>query len=196
MDTIVFSKDELQKAVENGYKNIALCDGSFELSAAQGVEYTAIGEVTASIPLSERAAQRRGIRFHGFTPSFALKNSPVYRLIPCPVKPAPQRNGASSYGTSYASSYSSSFMTSYFSEWEYEWEYSTSFSASSFSGSFGTRLRSSFQGSFSGSFRLRSSFISAGSGSAGSSSFRLSRRFRRKYIIKEISVNGYGLNMI
>lgn len=88
---------------------------------------------------------------------------------------------ASSYRSfwgSYRTSYTTSFLTSYF--YRYRYEYRTSFS-----GSYRTsyRLSASFASSFSTSFKL-TSFIG---------SFR-----RRVYdrILKEISVNGYGIHLI
>lgn len=82
-----------------------------------------------------------------------------------------------SYTTSFLTSYTTSFLTSYF--YRYRYEYRTSFS-----GSYRTsyRYRASFASSF-GSFKL-TSFIG---------SFR-----RRVYdrVLKEISVNGYGIHLI
>ena len=183
MDIIVFCQEELDKALLRGCRHICLCDGQFSLAAYGGIRYTAIGSVSASFPAPREEADKLGIVFEGFTPGFAAVKTPVYALMPCPVRPP------SSYSSSFSGSFASSFAASL----------SGSFGAlfiTSFSGSFSMRLLTSFSGSFAAS--LRTSFRTSFRLKAGSftGSFKTGYLIKRERIVKEISVNGYGLNLI
>ena len=116
---------------------------------------------------------------------FAAADTPVHMLMPCPVRPP------SSYSSSFHGSFSMVLATSF----------SGSFSmmfVTSFSGSFSMRFVTSFSGSFSGSFRRGQSFRLSGGSFLTSfrTSFKARCLVREKRIVKEISVNGYGLNLI
>ena len=121
----------------------------------------------------------------GFLLEFAAADTPVHMLMPCPVRPP------SSYSSSFHGSFSMVLATSF----------SGSFSmmfVTSFSGSFSMRFVTSFSGSFSGSFRRGQSFRLSGGSFLTSfrTSFKARCLVREKRIVKEISVNGYGLNLI
>lgn len=185
MDTIVFCQEELDNAVLQGCGHIGLCDGKFSLGTQGGIRYTAIGRVNASIPITKEEAHKRSVIFEGFLPEFAAADTPVRMLMPCPVRPP------SSYSSSFHGSFSMVLATSF----------SGSFSmmfVTSFSGSFSMRFVTSFSGSFSGSFRRGQSFRLSGSSFLTSfrTSFKARYLVREKRIVKEISVNGYGLNLI
>lgn len=185
MDTIVFCQEELDNAVLQGCGHIGLCDGKFSLGTQGGIRYTAIGRVNASIPITKEEAHKRSVIFEGFLPEFAAADTPVHMLMPCPVRPP------SSYSSSFHGSFSMAFVTSF----------SGSFSmmfVTSFSGSFSMRFVTSFSGSFSGSFRRGQPFRLSGGSFLTSfrTSFKARYLAREKRIVKEISVNGYGLNLI
>lgn len=181
MAEIVFDQQGLDAAVASGALSILLCDNTFTIPLCSGVHYCAIGDVEAQADMSPSEAQRYSIEFEGFEPVFAMEDAPVYAHVPHGIHPAVPGTGsfASSFATSFVSSFMTSFTTSFsgsfFGMYEYEYEYET--------GSF----TSSFASSFSTSFRMSASF----GGSAASL-----MRIRKKYIVREIAVNGYGLNLI
>lgn len=104
--------------------------------------------------------------FSNFEPSYPLSDRE-----PCSYSSS-YRFG--SHTTSYTASYVSSYLSSYL--YNYRYEYRTSF--------FGSyRLASSYKTSFASSFAI-SSFIRG-----------LRHRFHAR-VLKEISVNGYGIHLI
>ncbi len=182
-DTIVFSQRELCEAVGSGCRYIAVCDNEFTLPSEPDMHYTAIGDVSAAIPVTEKAAAETGITFDGFVPEFEAP-APEYALVQW--RDESLSIGGGSFG-SFMSSYASSFLLtsfsgsygsfggSYFHWYEYEYEYERVGSyAGSFSGSYG---------SFGGS---HSSLYGVGS-------------YRDPYahiINPFIFVNGYGIDLI
>lgn len=192
-DAIVFTQDELCAALDGGARSVILCDNNFHLPSNQDIAYTAIGQVTASADFSD--PETLGISCVNFTPK--LKKRPKTIHISNKAVGVSSLNGGSysgsysgsygsSYGGSYRGSYSSSYTASYITSYRYEYEYRTSFS-----------------GSFMSSYRLAQSFkIGFSSFKTDVSSFTLSSFInifkRRSYnrILKEISVNGYGIHLI
>lgn len=129
-DIIVFTQDELNDAINNGIKSIGLCDNKFVLPILGGMNYTAIGTMTACIDVSLSEFNRLDIACCGFVPSFTSKKLPL--MIP-------------TSHTSFTSSYITSYITSYSMYYEYEYE-------TSFFGSYTTSFRTSMS-SFVTSFR-------------------------------------------
>lgn len=73
-DVIVFSQRELMRALKGGVRSVGLCDNSFVLPAAEGVRYTAIGNVSARIKCTAADAAEAGIEFDGFLPKFGKRS--------------------------------------------------------------------------------------------------------------------------
>lgn len=199
-DAIVFTQSELCAALDNGAQSIILCDNNFHLPSNQNVIYTAIGQVEASADFSDPKVL--GISCVNFTPK--LKKRP--KTVHISNKAVGVSSLCGSYGSSYGSSYSSSYrLGSFSSSYRLSSGYKSSFSTS-YSTSYNTsyitsyryeyKYRTSFLGSFASSYRLAQSF------KRGFSSFKLSSFINifkgRLYdrILKEISVNGYGIHLI
>lgn len=66
-DTVVFNQKELDKAVEKGYKYIALCDGNFILPERDDITYVSIGAVITKIQKRRRrkAETSSGVMSYG-----------------------------------------------------------------------------------------------------------------------------------
>ena len=189
-DIIVFSQEELERAIISGNTRIGLCDNTFVLPNVCNIFYTAIGAVSVSANVTKDEFDRMNIICCGFEPHLAQNKTPV---PPATIQPpASFTASASSYLSSYfMSSYfmSSYLMTSYFTtsyfmtsyttsymyKYEYEYEYETGSFASSYSTSFRSSI-SSFLSSFLTSFRA---------GADGAETGNVC-----------IMVNGYGINLI
>ncbi|MDO5396468.1 MAG: hypothetical protein Q4G33_00930 [bacterium] len=195
MDKIVFEQSQLDELLPNGTMTVVLCDNNFVIPLCRDVRYSAIGDVKAEIACSRAEAGKLGIVFENFSPEFIIDDTladepPIYANVPHGIHPAVPGNtdyGLLTAGASFASSFASSFAISFVSSF-----------ASSFSGSFNGSFYGmyeyeyeyeggSFPGSFSSSFRAGMSFF-------GSSASVM--RLREKYVVREIAVNGYGLNLI
>lgn len=121
-DSIVFTQDELNNAINAGCTAIALCDGSFDLPSAGGVTYTAIGTVEASADASEEEFAELGIKCAGFEVKYTGARGTVV-IAPCSMSSyfmtsyryAYELLGSfvTSYTTSYNTSYTASYTTSY-----------------------------------------------------------------------------------
>lgn len=116
IDVIVFSQEELDRAVSNGHKSICLCDGSFILPAISGISYTKIGDVTV----------------------FSGTDIPVTSVSSYAT------SYVTSYTTSYVTSYTTSYTTSYVTRYEYEYASSSSY-VTSFMTSYVTSFVTSFR---------------------------------------------------
>ena len=127
IDVIVFSQEELDRAVCAGNKSICLCDGVFLLPDRDDITYTQIGTVTI-------------LPSEGYNPSSVTSYVTSYVTL-----------YVTSYITSYITSYVTSYMTSY--RYEYEYEYRSSFSAS-FTSSYVTSYSASFVTSFASSYAV------------------------------------------
>ena len=180
MDRIVFNQTELD-AVMGAGQVIALCDNKYVISPSDNTSYISIGEVSAVVGCTAIETLSMGMTFIGFTPVFLEKGKALKpKAAACEVRRISSFASSfkSSFASSFGTSFASSFATSFSSMYEYEYEFRI---ASSFSGSFG----GSFGGSYvTGSFKNVSSF---GVGSA---------RAIKKQAVREIAVNGYGLNLI
>lgn len=132
-DSIVFTQDELNNAINAGCTAIALCDGSFDLPSAGGVTYTAIGAVEASANASEEEFAELGIKCVGFEVRYTGARGTAV-IAPCSM---------SSY------TMSSYFMTSY----RYAYELLGSF-ATSYTTSYNTSYTASYTTSYKGSFSM------------------------------------------
>lgn len=124
IDIIVFSQDELDRAVSEGYRSICLCDGEFILPDIRGICYTQIGSVTI---LGGTAAAHGAVSVSSYASSYM-----------------------SSYVTSYVTSYTTSYITSYVTRYEYEYEYASS---GSYVTSYLTSYVTSYVSSYVSSFR-------------------------------------------
>lgn len=178
MDKIVFEQLQLDELLLHGAMTVVLCDNDFVIPLYGDVHYSVIGDVHAEIACSRSEAASLGIVFENFSPEFTVDEPPVYANVPRGIHPAvPVYAEFASFASSFASSFAASFNTSFI----------TSF-AGSFYGMYEYEYESgSFPGSFASSFRTGASF----SGSAASV-----MRLREKYVVREIAVNGYGLNLI
>ena len=182
MYKIAFKQMQLDELLRGGTKKIFLCDNDFVIGLCRDVCYRAIGDVRAKIACSEPEAVRLGIVFENFSPEFTPDEPPIYANVPHGIHPAIPGNTdlsliQSSFASSFAASFSGSFVTS-------------------FSGSFSSSFVSSFYemyGYESGSYY--SSFSSSFRGSFSCSAASI-MRLRKNYVVKEIAVNGYGLNLI
>lgn len=167
MERIVFNQNELDMiGTEAG--SVALCDNDYIISPSPDTEYIAIGTVNAVVKCSAVQAISLGLTFIGFDPVFDGNYEPA----PMARKELPS-SFVSSFTSSFKGSFSSSFTTSYTTSFSsmYEYEYRIG----------------SFSGSFKGgSFKLSTSFT------VGSMRMTLKKR----PVVREISVNGYGLNLI
>ncbi len=105
-DAIVFSQQELEKALINNAKSICLCDNCFNLPFSCDMVYYALGEVSAEIAMTFVQSIKNNVTFDGFVPEFKAAE------MPPKIK-------------SYTSS-----ASSYLYEYEYEYEYRTSMSSS------------------------------------------------------------------
>lgn len=202
-DAIVFTQSELCAALGSGARSIILCDNNFHLPSNQDIEYTAIGQVKASADFSDPDAL--GISCVNFVPK--LKKRPKTVHISNKAVGVSSLNKGSysgSYSSSYGGSYAGSYrLGSFFSSYRlslkssFSTSYSTSYNTSYITSyRYEYKYRTSFSGSFATSYRLAQSF------KTGASSFKLSSFVsvfkRRSYdrILKEISVNGYGIHLI
>ena len=102
-DTIAFTQDELDNALNLCCTSIGLCDNDFILPQIAGVTYISIGEISAKAKFKKGHMKKHNIHCIGFVPQFA-----------------PQ---ICEHSTSV-----SSYITSY--QYEYEYEYITSYSSS------------------------------------------------------------------
>ncbi len=207
-DAIVFTQDELLAALNGGAGDILLCDNSFHLPQNRNITYTAIGSVTASSDFADAADFN--ITCIGFSPKTKKRPKTVHISNKAVGTASIQRGSSfSSFGSSYGSykssyslstsyrhgSYGSGYMLgsyggSYYSSYRLWSGYETSFF---YRTSYGT----SYGGSYSASYRLSSSYKSSFSQSFTVSSFI--QGFKRKIytrVLKEISVNGYGIHLI
>ena len=101
-DTIAFTQDELDNALNLRCTSIGLCDNDFILPQIAGVTYISIGEISAKAKFKKGDMKKHNINCIGFVPQFA-----------------PQ---ICEHSTSV-----SSYITSY--QYEYEYEYITSYSS-------------------------------------------------------------------
>lgn len=102
-DTIAFTQDELDNALNLRCTSIGLCDNDFILPQIADVTYISIGKISAKAKFKKDDMKKRNINCIGFVPQFA-----------------PQ---ICEHSTSV-----SSYITSY--QYEYEYEYITSYSSS------------------------------------------------------------------
>lgn len=73
-DVIVFTQDELIKAVQVGYSSICLCDNAFTVPLVENKSYIAVGEVTVKAEFTYAEAINNNISFEGFKPEFLPPN--------------------------------------------------------------------------------------------------------------------------
>lgn len=207
--TIVFSQTELEKALENGFSDIILCDSTFVIPLTGGIFYTAVGNVSVTADGDCDAFCEAGVEFHGFTPKFTKKSPKKFANVPRKMMSL-----SSSGGGSFSSSYRlGSFASSYRFKSSYRTSYRTSFTssyrlASSFRTSYRTSFttsyrlassyRTSYRTSFASSYKFTSSYRSSyrGSFGAGFVSKALSSFAHRAVLRAEIAVNGYGIHLI
>ncbi len=102
-DTIAFTQDELDNALNLCCTSIGLCDNDFILPQIAGITYISIGEISAKAKFKKDDMKTHNINCIGFVPQFAPQI--------CEHSPS-----VSSYITSY--------------QYEYEYEYITSYSSS------------------------------------------------------------------
>lgn len=102
-DTIAFTQDELDDALNLGYTSIGLCDNNFTLPQIADVTYISIGKISAKAKFKKSDMKIHNINCIGFLPIFA-----------------PQIFNHTSNPSSL-----SSYITSY----QYEYEYQTSYSS-------------------------------------------------------------------
>ena len=101
-DTIAFTQDELDNALNLGCTSIVLCDNDFILPQIADITYISIGEISAKAKFKKSDMRKHNINCIGFVPQF----SPQI---------CEHSNSFSSYITSY--------------QYEYEYEYITSYSS-------------------------------------------------------------------
>jgi hypothetical protein len=173
VEFIAFTQEELDRAIGMGFKSIGLCDNTFSVPRSEDITYIKIGDVTINeaAPNDDKEVKSGG------------------NACLC-------RNIKGSFSSSYASSYHMSYRTSYTTSYNtsYSTSYSTSFRSgfslvTSYKTSFSTKFLTSFASSFAQRFALGGSF--SGRGNAARCRLKLKR-----HEIKEISVNGYGINLI
>ena len=102
-DTIAFTQDELDNALNLCCTSIGLCDNDFILPQIAGVTYISIGEISAKAKFKKGDMKKHNINCIGFVPQFA-----------------PQIGEHSTSVSSYITSY----------QYEYEYEYITRYSSS------------------------------------------------------------------
>ena len=69
-DVIVFTQDELIKAVQAGHNSICLCDNAFTVPPVENKSYIAVGDVTVKAKFTYEEAKNNNISFEGFEPEF------------------------------------------------------------------------------------------------------------------------------
>ena len=177
-DIVAFSQSELDSAVNNGIRAIALCDGDFVIPLIPNVCYASIGGVNAVIYADEDETRSLGIIFDGFLPIFLSGGTVNHKRASSLISSG-----------SAASSFSSSYFLSSFTLYAYA--YASSFGASgvtSFTSSYVTSYAASFVSSYMTSYAA--SFVS---------SFTLSlppASAEDRGTVKCVQVNGYGVNLI
>lgn len=185
--TIVFSQTELEKALENGFSYIILCDSTFVIPLTGGIFYTAVGNVSVTADGDCDAFCEAGVEFHGFTPKFTKKSPKKFANVPRKMMSL-----SSGGGGSFSSSYRlGSFASSYRFKSSYRTSYRTSFTSSY---RLASSYRTSYRTSFASSYKFKSSF--RGSFGAGFVSKALSSFAHRAVLRAEIAVNGYGIHLI
>jgi hypothetical protein len=200
-EIIVFSQEELDKAVGNGISLIALCDNRFILPPLDFMSYTAIGNVEASIEMTSEEFLKSHICCMGFEP----KTTGKCAAAPCVKAAAAHSSLSSSYASSYLSSYflSSYFVTSY--RYRYEYEFRTSSYTTSYMTSYTTSYTTSYAASYTASYI--SSYTTSYITSYGTSCAVLYAEPYDNYGNNDgsdddfgenrcIMVNGYGINLI
>ena len=80
--TIVFSQTELEKALENGFSDIILCDNEFVIPFIGGIAYTAVGNISVTAGGDCDAFCKAGVEFHNFTPKFTKKSPKKFANVP------------------------------------------------------------------------------------------------------------------
>ncbi len=181
VNAIVFTQNELNKAIDHGASHIILCDNHFNLPSIPDIAYTAIGIVTASADFC--SLDDFNITCVNFSPKLKKRPKTVH-ISNKAVGTASITDLCSSHSGSFSSSYRfgsytsfiTSYLTSFVTSYRYRYEY-----RQSFSGSYSYRLSQSYSASFSTSFKP-ASFLHK---------FKVYDR-----ILKEISVNGYGIHLI
>ncbi len=189
--TIVFSQDELDKALENGFSDIILCDSAFVIPFACNIVYTAVGSVNVTASGSCGEFENAGVEFRNFTPEFTKKSPKIFANVPRRMMSLSSSNSGS-----FSSSYRlGSFTSSYRLASSYRTSYRTSFTTSyRLASSFRTSYRSSFASSYKFASSYRTSF--RGSFGTGFISKALSSFAHRAVLRAEIAVNGYGIHLI
>ncbi len=75
-DTIAFTQDELDNALNLCCTSIGLCDNDFILPQIAGVTYISIGEISAKAKFKKDDMKKHNINCIGFVPQFC---SDLYR---------------------------------------------------------------------------------------------------------------------
>lgn len=70
-DTIAFTQDELDNALNLCCTSIGLCDNDFILPQIAGVTYISIGEISAKAKFKKDDMKKHNINCIGFVPQFA-----------------------------------------------------------------------------------------------------------------------------
>lgn len=195
-DIIVFSQEELTRALDAGIKSIALCDNSFSLPDIEGVHYTIMGGATiegapkTTVDIPQQSSSSYTGSFGGsFSGSYALgsysgsmhagSGSGVFMYeYEYEFGGSYTSSYASSYQSLYISSYATSYNSSYLGGMSYEWGASNGFSAS-----YG------YVGSYADLYGIGTSHSSY----TGSMALPYSEPHNREDVVY---VNGYGINLI
>lgn len=192
IDAIVFTQSELNAAIDAGASHIVLCDNNFELPSVHGIIYTAVGRVTASADFSN--PEKYNIVCANFSPKLKRRHKIVHT--------SNKAVGTASIRSSFAkSSYSSSYkIGSYSTSYRFSQKYLTSYVTSyitSYRYNYEYEYRTSYSGSYSTSYRLSQSYKTSFFSSFKITSFIHSfKRIMYDRVLKEISVNGYGIHLI
>lgn len=113
-DIIVFNQNELERALKDGIRKIALCDNSFYLPMTKNTEYHGIGNVDALI---DKEYADYGIKCIGFEPEIKERQKyPAFLMSPkrLSLNTKSHISSYSSYGFgSYGSYAAASYTTSY-----------------------------------------------------------------------------------
>lgn len=181
-DKFVYSQEDLDKALANGFRSIILSAGVFMVPLIENTVYKRLGPVVVIVAATQHSAAAAGMVFENINPVFSQGYAISEKES---LNPVAAFVASSSYGSFRPSgSYGSFGSGVYTYSHEYEFEYIR---------------KGSFSGSFAGSYSLGYSFRSSYLFGSSSSSFNEKYKLMAGTDITTpipIRVFGYGIELI
>lgn len=181
-DKFVYSQEDLDKALADGFRSIILSAGVFMVPRTENTVYKRLGPVVVIVSATAQSAAAAGMVFENIKPVFSQGYAISEKASLNPVAAFVSSGSYGSFGSygSYGSFGSGAYTYSH----EYEFEYVRG---------------GSFSGSFAGSYSLGYSFRSSYLFGSGSGSFSGKYKLRAGTDITApmpVRVFGYGIELI